>query len=114
VFPSRSQRTMSPTNGRGWAGKPQSSPCLGRNELLIFFQSALILFAGDPGRSAMTMCNQTRNFRNLAVKFFRQYCAGTRDPCVPFGLPAYGQMASRYNSAAVSNLITLNRDEGGE
>jgi hypothetical protein len=48
----RHERTMSPHNGRGWAGKPQSSPRLGPNELPIFFQGALMLFAGDPGRSA--------------------------------------------------------------
>lgn len=42
MFPSRSRRIMPSDNGSGRAGK-QSWPRLGRNELPIFFQSALIL-----------------------------------------------------------------------
>ena len=48
---------------------------LGGNELLIFLQSALIQSAG--AREVLRMMgNQNRNFRNFAMRFFRQYCAG--------------------------------------
>ena len=42
----------------------------GWNELPILFQSALIPFAGDPGRAAMMTRNQTTKFRNSSAQFF--------------------------------------------
>jgi hypothetical protein len=32
----------------------------------------------------MMMRNQTRSFRNLAARWFRQYCADTEDPAFPW------------------------------
>jgi hypothetical protein len=54
----------------------------------------------------MMMRNQTKNFRNYATQFFRQYCAVTVTPTFfwPARLRADGVA---IHSAAVSSLITL-------
>jgi PAS domain S-box-containing protein len=52
--------------GRGRIHGPRG----GWNELPILFQSALIPFAGDPGRAAMMMRNQTTKFRSSVAQFF--------------------------------------------
>jgi hypothetical protein len=110
MFLSRPRRTMSPHNGRGWVGKPQSSPRLGWNELLIFFQSALILIAA---RDALRMMgNQARNFRNFATRLFRQYCAGTGDLSVLLACPPAGGWHRRTQPSGRLQSHHLNRDEG--
>ena len=79
------QRTKSLHNSAGAVRKPPSCARRGCNELLIFLQSALILVAGAPGRSAMMMRNQTTNFRNSAAQFFLGSIALLLRPPSPVG-----------------------------
>jgi hypothetical protein len=60
----------------------------------------------------MMMRNQTRNFGNLAMQFFRQYCAGTGDPGVLLACPPAGSAATESSGSWQSHH--LNRDEEGE
>jgi hypothetical protein len=62
------QRTKSLHNARGACpGNRHHAPVAGWNELLIFFQSALILFAENRTLCEM-MLNQTMNFRNSVAQ----------------------------------------------
>jgi hypothetical protein len=78
---------------------------LGRNELLIFFQSALIPLAGDPGCSANDDARPDQEFPEFSHAVLPAILRW--DWRRSFGLPAYRQVASRYNSAAVGSRITL-------
>jgi hypothetical protein len=53
------------------------------------------------------MRSQTRNFRNCATRFFRQYCTGNGDLSVLLACPRLQAGGVAIHSVAVSNLITL-------
>jgi hypothetical protein len=92
---------------RGWLGKPPLWFRQAWNELLIFRQSALIGFAGGPGRLAMILRDQTESFQNPAALFCWQFRAGADDRSVIVALRTFKRVASLYSSAAVNSFSTF-------
>jgi hypothetical protein len=77
------------------------------NELPMLLQSALIPFAGDPGRAAMMMRNQTTKLRNSSAQFFLGSIAPalTADPVV-----LLARCRSRLDPVAGRSIEVLGND----